>query len=70
MKSMCGPERRKRGIGKTLVQTFIDKARDAGAFAIWVLTNHSNDAAGRLYASCGFHRENQDDLMLKLVLNG
>jgi GNAT superfamily N-acetyltransferase len=64
------PERRKRGIGRALVQTFIDEARDRGAFEVWVLTNLSNDAARRLYASCGFHRENQDDLMLNLMLNG
>jgi ribosomal protein S18 acetylase RimI-like enzyme len=64
------PERRRCGIGRALVRSFIDAARDAGAFEIWVLTNDSNEAARRLYASGGFRRQNQDDLMLNLMLKG
>ena len=62
------PDWRNRGIGKALVEKFLGEARDAGAFEVWVLTNQSNEAVMKLYASCGFHRKNQDDAMLSVLL--
>jgi ribosomal protein S18 acetylase RimI-like enzyme len=62
------PEDRRRGIGKALVQAFIDAARASDAFGIWVITNQSNSAAMAMYASCGLRRENPDDVMLALRL--
>jgi len=62
------PDWRNRGIGKALVDKFLAEARDEGAFEVWVLTNQSNQAAMKLYASCGFHRKNQDDAMLSVLL--
>jgi len=63
------PQRRNRGIGKTLVKTFIAEARAAGAFEVWVLTNQSNEAAMAMYSHCGLRRQNHDDVMLSLMLN-
>ena len=63
------PEKRRRGIGRALVQAFIAEARAAGAFEVWVITNQSNAAAMAMFASCGLRRENLDDAMLALPLN-
>lgn len=59
---------RGQGIGTGLVAAFIDEARAAGAFEVWVLTNESNPAAMAAYRKCGLERCNPDDVMLSLVL--
>jgi ribosomal protein S18 acetylase RimI-like enzyme len=53
--------RRKLGIGRMLVNAFIDSARLAGASEIWVLTDRSNVAAVSLYQSCGMQLPKNDD---------
>jgi ribosomal protein S18 acetylase RimI-like enzyme len=63
------PECRRQGIGKALLQSFIQLARTSGASEIWLLSNESNAAAMQLYRSCGFERPNSDDVMLQLSLD-
>lgn len=62
------PEWRRRGVGSALVQKFIDEARRADAYEIWVLTGTSNAAAVALYSKLGFGQENTDDVMMNLAL--
>jgi len=68
MKS-CADGRRNLGIGKALVQRFIDEARAVGASEVWVLTNESNSSAMAMYERCGLRREKRDDVMLSIMLN-
>lgn len=42
-----------RGIGKALMRALLDLARQRGCREAWVLTDHDNDAALRLYESAG-----------------
>jgi ribosomal protein S18 acetylase RimI-like enzyme len=63
------PECRNRKIGTALVDQFINEARLAGAFEVWVLTNESNRAAMSMYAHAGLTRPNPDDAMLNLTLS-
>lgn len=58
---------RRRGIGRRLVEAFLDEARAAGARGAWVVTNRSNEAAMALYRSCGLTDTAPDDVVLKLV---
>jgi ribosomal protein S18 acetylase RimI-like enzyme len=44
---------RRRGIGKALVTALRDLARERGCLAMWVLTDHDNDAARATYESAG-----------------
>ncbi|HZZ44526.1 MAG TPA: GNAT family N-acetyltransferase [Tepidisphaeraceae bacterium] len=61
-------EYRRKGIGTKLVQQFVQEARNAAAYEIWVLTNEQNQAAVKVYESNGFRRMNQDDAMMELQL--
>jgi ribosomal protein S18 acetylase RimI-like enzyme len=63
------PACRRRGIGAALVRAFVDAARDAGAFSVWLVTNASNDAAMATYRRCGFERRHADDVMWSVVLD-
>jgi ribosomal protein S18 acetylase RimI-like enzyme len=63
------PEHRQSGIGKALVEGFVDKANAAGANEVWVLTNRSNVAAMSMYRACGFDPEHQDDVMMRRILS-
>ncbi len=62
------PEFRGRGIGAALVRHFISEARNATASEVWVITSDSNQAAGRMYATCGLASSASDDVMLSLEL--
>ncbi|PYE54138.1 GNAT family N-acetyltransferase [Deinococcus yavapaiensis] len=44
---------RRRGLGRRLVERLFDHARTSGCETAWVLTDASNEAARRLYASVG-----------------
>jgi ribosomal protein S18 acetylase RimI-like enzyme len=44
---------RRRGIGKALVLALRDLARERDCIAMWVLTDHDNDAARATYESAG-----------------
>jgi len=59
---------RRRGVGAALVAAFVSEAQASGAFEVWVLTNHSNEAAMGMYRRCGFARRNPDDVMLSIAL--
>jgi ribosomal protein S18 acetylase RimI-like enzyme len=63
-------EFRGRGIGTELVRAFIDEARKACAFELWVLTDTANTAALRVYEKSGLVVEdmNAQAVMLNLSL--
>jgi ribosomal protein S18 acetylase RimI-like enzyme len=48
------PQARRRGIGRTLVQTVLAWARDQGAQEVWLEVRESNATALRLYKQSGF----------------
>lgn len=54
---------RKKGIGKALIASLKNWAKEVGADEIWVLTNRSNTAAMALYASAGGATESSDEQM-------
>jgi len=57
------PSHQGQGIAKSLLTAMLDAGRDLGCREAWVLTNRSNTAAMRLYASCG-GSEGDDDLRM------
>jgi ribosomal protein S18 acetylase RimI-like enzyme len=59
-------ECRNRGIGKALIQAFLDAARLNGACEAWVISNDSNKSAMHAYQACGLRRVNSDDAMLEI----
>ena len=59
---------RRRGFGAALVNAFVSEARASGACEVWVLTNHSNEAATALYRRCGFVCQNPDDVVSSISL--
>jgi ribosomal protein S18 acetylase RimI-like enzyme len=61
-------ERRNHGIGTALVSSFVQEARRARAFEVWVLTSQANQAALAMYQRCGFKRCGSDEAMLELAL--
>ena len=50
------PQFRRGGIATTLLRTAIQKARRAGAKAVWLMVRRQNEEAIRLYRSLGFVR--------------
>ncbi len=50
------PQVRGRGLGKTLVQEFMEKARQSGASYLHLYAVETNTAAMRLYEGLGFTR--------------
>jgi GNAT superfamily N-acetyltransferase len=62
------PDHRNRGVGRRLVESFIDEARQAGAFEVWVLTHETNKPAMAVYAHCGFRRCSTGEAMLEIGL--
>ena len=57
------PTHQGQGIAKALLTAMLGAGRDLGCREAWVLTNRSNTAAMRLYASCG-GSESDDDLTM------
>lgn len=51
------PAYRRQGIGRSLLQSVIDEAKNQGASRITLEVRKSNDAAQRLYRSVGFATE-------------
>lgn len=46
-------EHRRQGIGKALVHSLSELAREHGCYDMWVLTDEDNEAALRTYESSG-----------------
>jgi ribosomal protein S18 acetylase RimI-like enzyme len=54
---------RRRGIGKQLVDAFIQHARERGRTEVWVLTEDDNSAALATYAAARGTRDPDDPVM-------
>lgn len=63
------PSHQARGLGKALVQTLLQHAKRLGCREAWVLTERSNYAAMRLYASAGAEEAPHDQVMFTFVLD-
>ena len=57
------PSHQGRGLGKAIVQTLLQHAKRLDCREAWVLTDRSNHAAMRLYASAGGKEAPQDQVM-------
>jgi aminoglycoside 6'-N-acetyltransferase I len=57
------PTHRRRGVGKAMLSALLAMAREARCSEAWVLTDRSNPAAMRLYASLGGTEAPQDAVM-------
>jgi len=57
------PSHQGRGIGKTILRTLLQHAEHLGCREAWVLTDRSNTAAMRLYASTGAEEPPSDHVM-------
>ncbi|HEX4950480.1 MAG TPA: GNAT family N-acetyltransferase [Blastocatellia bacterium] len=59
---------RGQGIARRLMNTVLEEARQQGCLVAWVLTNRSNTAAMRLYASSGGEEADDDIVMFEFKL--
>ena len=50
-------DHRNRGVGRALVRTLADLARERGCYGMWVLTDNDNTAAVRAYTAAGGTQE-------------
>lgn len=55
---------RGQGIARRLMAAVLDEVRQQGCVEAWVLTNRSNTAAMRLYASSGGSEAEDDDIVM------
>jgi ribosomal protein S18 acetylase RimI-like enzyme len=62
------PTHQGKGIGKAVVETLLQHGRSLGCREAWVLTNRSNQAAMRLYASAGGTTSADDEVMFTFKL--
>jgi ribosomal protein S18 acetylase RimI-like enzyme len=62
------PTHQRRGLGKDLLRSILETARDIGCAEAWVLTDRSNIAAMALYSSSG-GTEPSDHVMYTFRLN-
>jgi ribosomal protein S18 acetylase RimI-like enzyme len=60
------PDWRGHRIGEQLLQSAVEKAREAGCNRITLLTDADNGAAIRFYSRAGFTRSSMIPLRLKL----
>ena len=63
------PSHQGRGIGKAVIAALLDHAERLGCGEAWVLTERSNHAAMRLYASAGGQEARQDQVMFTFFIN-
>jgi GNAT superfamily N-acetyltransferase len=56
-------DRRRRGIGRALMESLADLCRDRGYGQAWVLTDDENPTATAFYAACGGTRVRPDQVM-------
>ena len=64
------PSHHRRGIGKAVVAALLEHAKGLGCREAWVLTDRTNQAAMRLYASTGGKEAPHDQVMFTYFLNG
>jgi len=55
------PEMRGLGVGRDLLRLIEQSARQAGANVIWLHVDAENEAAVRLYQSCGYLNQGSED---------
>jgi ribosomal protein S18 acetylase RimI-like enzyme len=63
------PAHRNRGVATKLLRALLEVGRNAACRHAWVLTDRSNSAAMRLYASAGGNEAQEDTVMFSFVLN-
>lgn len=63
------PSHQGRGLGKAIMQTLLKHAKRLGCREAWVLTDRSNHAAMRLYASAGGEEAPHDQVMFTFLLD-
>jgi ribosomal protein S18 acetylase RimI-like enzyme len=63
------PTHHRRGIARLLLRSVLDEARSDGCSEAWVLTDRTNDAAMRTYASVGGEEHPTDQVMFTFVLD-
>jgi GNAT superfamily N-acetyltransferase len=61
---------RRHGVGKAILQTLLDHARNLGCVEAWVLTDRANHGAMRLYGSIGAIEAPTEQVMLTFRLRG
>jgi ribosomal protein S18 acetylase RimI-like enzyme len=64
------PDHQGRGVGKAVMRALLEHARRLGCEEAWVLTDHANAAAMRLYASVGGKAEPVPSVMFTFTLGG
>ena len=64
------PSHQGQGIGKAVVQALLQHGKTLGCREAWVLTERSNQAAMRLYASAGGAEAPSDSVMFTFDLSG
>ncbi|HSE67187.1 MAG TPA: GNAT family N-acetyltransferase [Gemmatimonadales bacterium] len=64
------PSHHRRGVGKAIIEALLQHAKGLGCQEAWVLTDRSNHAAMRLYASTGGEEGPHDQVMLTYFLKG
>lgn len=63
------PTHQGRGLGKAIILALLEHAKRLGCREAWVLTDRSNSAAMRLYASAGGEEAPGDHVMFNFVLD-
>jgi ribosomal protein S18 acetylase RimI-like enzyme len=63
------PSHQGKGVGKAVVETLLQHGRSLGCREAWVLTNRSNQAAMRLYATAGGEESSDDEVMFTFRLH-
>lgn len=61
-------EQRRRGVGRSLIETFLSVARREGHRRVWVLTEVDNEAAVTLYEATGGERAPSGQIVYQWLL--
>jgi aminoglycoside 6'-N-acetyltransferase I len=64
-----GPEHRKRGLARAMLERMLEEGRALGCSEAWVLTERDNVAALRLYEGAGGKREPDGAVMYSFALD-
>ena len=63
------PSHQGQGVGKAMMQEFLQQARRVGCREAWVLTDRANHAAMRLYGSTGGQEAPENQVMFTFFLD-